>query len=101
MKKRTVRNIRRVARAVRSGFGAPRLSPYGFGQAFGIVSAIALLFYAVMFWLGDFDPSIIISQYPVSFSFEDFTIVMGLVETYVLGYIGGWIFARIYNKFAR
>lgn len=74
------------------------LSPYGFGHALGIVSAIALLFYAVMIWFGSFDSSLITSKYPLSFSFSNWTLLIGLIQTYVLSYIGGWIFAKVYNR---
>jgi hypothetical protein len=98
-----VRRGRKIVKAVRSAF-APRsakLSAYGFGHALGIVSVLALLLYAVMYWFGSYDASIVISQYPLGFSFSDWTIIIGLIETYVLGYIGGWIFAKVYNGASR
>ena len=94
---------RKIARAVRSAFAprSARLSAYGFGHALGIVSILALLLYAIMYWFGNFDASIILNQYPLGFSFDDWTIIIGLIETYVLSYIGGWIFVKIYNKASR
>jgi len=104
MVKRKVRKAaRRAVRAFRS-IGAPRiskLSSYGFGHALGVVSVVVMLLYAVMTWFGDFNSSIITQQYPLVFSFSDWTILLGLVQTYVLSYIGGWIFVKVYNKVAK
>ena len=78
-----------------------KLSPYAFGHALGMLSVVALLFYTVMVWFSDYSGAIIIQQYPLSFSFYNWTIVIGLIETYVLSYIAGWIFAKIYNETMR
>ena len=75
-----------------------KLSPYALGHALGMVSVVALLFYTVMVWFGDYAGAIIIQQYPLSFSFYNWTIIIGLVQTYVLSYIAGWIFSKIYNE---
>jgi len=75
-----------------------KLGPYAFGHALGMVSVVALLFYTVMAWLSDYSGNIIIQQYPLTFSFYDWTIIIGLLQTYVLSYIAGWIFAKIYNE---
>ncbi|MCH7568922.1 MAG: hypothetical protein IIA87_05900 [Nanoarchaeota archaeon] len=98
-----VRKRRRVLRRIVSRAQTPiaKLSPYAFGNAIGIVSAIGLFFYAVMVWFGDFSGAIITSQYPIPFSFNSWTILIGLIETYVFSYIGGWIFVKIYNKTIR
>ena len=97
-----VRRKRRIIRAVRALMPrGTKLSPYAFAHALGLISVIALLFYALMSWLGDYDPSIILQQYPITFSFNSWTILIGLVQTYVLSYIGGWIFVKIYNKSTR
>jgi hypothetical protein len=79
---------------VRAGF----LSPYAFGNSLGFVSVICLFFYAVMTWFGGFSSAIISQQYPIYFSFSDWTLIVGLIEAYVLGYIGGWVLAKIYNR---
>jgi hypothetical protein len=94
---RTSRRSIRLASAPKVG----KLNAYGFGHAFGIVSIIALLFYAVMYWFGGYNSSMIINQYPLGFSFDDWTIIIGVVQTYVLGYIGGWIFVKVYNRSLR
>jgi len=107
---RTKRNTRRVNRTVRprrtnrtvrrlsNSSSKTILSPYALGNALGLVSALLLAFYAVMSWLSSYNPSIIISQYPIPFSFGNLSLIIGLFQTYVMGYIGGWIFAKIYNK---
>jgi len=74
-----------------------RLSPYAFGHALGIVSVLALLLYAVMVWFSNYSGAVIIQQYPIAFSFNSWTLIIGLIETYVLSYIGGWIFVKVYN----
>ena len=75
-----------------------KFGEYALAHSLGIVSAIALLLYAAMSWFGSYDSSIVINQYPVPFSFSDWTIIIGLIQGYVLAYIGGWIFAKLYNK---
>jgi len=93
---------RRVKRTVRaSSNSGMRLSPYAFGHSFGILSVIALLFYAFMSWFAGYDSSFILRQYPLGFSFNDWTILIGIVQTYVMSYIGGWIFVKMYNKVLR
>ena len=77
------------------------LRPYAIGNALGIVSLLCLLFYAVMSWFSNYDASVIIQQYPIGFSFENWSILIGLVQTYVFGYVFGWIFTRIYNRSLR
>jgi len=96
------RKIRRAARVIKALTSSrTKLSAYAFGHAAGIVSIIALLLYAFMTWFGDFNGSIIIQQYPINFSFDNWTVIIGLIETYVLAYIGGWIFVKIYNGVVR
>jgi hypothetical protein len=89
----------RVRRHVSSGEGGKsKLRPYAFGHSVGLISVIALLFYTFMAWFTDYNASIIIQQYPIVFSLNNWTIIIGLIQTYVLSYIGGWIFVKIYNK---
>jgi len=90
-----IRTIRRVTGG--SGHGN-KFSPYAFGHAFGMVSVTAILFYAVMAWFSSYTGTVIIRQYPIAFSFFNWTIIIGLLQTYVLSYIGGWIFAKVYNE---
>ena len=77
------------------------ISPYSLGNALGILSVIALLFYAVMVWFGSYNANFIIQQYPISFKFNTVSLLIGLIQTYVLSYIGGWILAKIYNSSLR
>lgn len=88
-KKRSVRNlISRVS----------KLRAYAFGHAFGLVSVIGLFFYGVMSWFSSYTGDVIIEQFPLSFSFNNWTLIIGLIEAYVLSYIFGWIFVQIYNR---
>jgi hypothetical protein len=91
---------RRVSKPKRTGVvkARPLLRAYAFGHALGLMSVVALLFYTIMVWFSDFNASIIIQQFPIKFSFFDWTIILGLIQTYVLSYIAGWIFVKIYNK---
>jgi predicted lysophospholipase L1 biosynthesis ABC-type transport system permease subunit len=101
VRKRTRKGALSRTRSKTVSLGRSRgLSPYAFGNAFGVVSVIALLFYSVMVWFASFDVTVIISKYPLGFSFDDWTILIGLAQTYAMSYVGGWIFARIYNKTA-
>ena len=87
-------------RIVRSS-GLSYISPYALGNALGILSVIALLFYAVMVWFGSYNANFIIQQYPIPFKFSTISLLLGLIQTYVLSYIGGWILAKIYNSSLR
>ena len=78
-----------------------RLGAYAFAHSLGLICVIALLFYAVTTWFGSYDSSVILDQYPISFSFYDWTIIIGLIEGYVFGYVFGWIFAKMYNRVLR
>ncbi len=74
--------------------------PYAFGNALGLVSIVTLVVYAVLVWFGGYDAAAIVAKYPISFEFDDWTFIFGIVQTYVIGYIMGWIFAKIYNRFS-
>ena len=92
------RNVVRTVNSVRAvAFGGGRLSAFALGHALGIVSIVALILYAVLSWFSGFNSAIIIGQYPIGFSFNDWTIIIGVIEAYVIGYIGGWILAKVYN----
>ena len=78
-----------------------KLGPYAAGHALGMVSVVAILFYTVMVWFSDYNASVIIQQYPLRFSFYDWTLIIGFLQTYVLSYVAGWIFAKIYNETIR
>ena len=94
--KRASKSVRGVSLTSRN-----KLSPYAFGNALGIISVIGLLLYAIMSWFSDYTGTVILEQYPLPFSFNDWTIIIGFIETYVLSYIGGWIFVLVYNKTLR
>lgn len=73
------------------------LRPYALGHAAGMMSIIVLIFYGLFVWFSDYDPSFIIEQYPIAFSFLDWTFLFGLLQSYVLFYVLSWVFARFYN----
>lgn len=77
-----------------------KLNPYAFANALGLVSIIGMVVYGALVWFGGYDASVIVAQYPVSFAFDDWTFLFGIVQTYVISYVMGWIFARIYNRFS-
>ncbi len=95
VKRRTIRRVKRIANMFSS---TSKLNSFALGNSLGIVSAIMIAFYAVMVWFGGFNGNIIIQQYPLGFSFNDWTLLIGLIETYAMGYILGWILAKVYNK---
>jgi uncharacterized membrane protein (DUF485 family) len=74
------------------------LRPYALGHAAGMMSILVLVFYGLFIWFSSYDPSFIIEQYPISFSFTDWTFLFGLLQSYVLFYVLSWVFARFYNS---
>lgn len=74
------------------------INSFAFGNAIGIVSLLALVLSAIMVWFSAWSGSVIIEKYPIPFSFNNWSIILGFIEAYVLGYIGGWIVAKLYNS---
>jgi uncharacterized membrane protein (DUF485 family) len=74
------------------------LRPYALGHALGMMSIIVLVFYGLFVWFSNYESAFIIAKYPISFSFYDWTLIFGLVQSYVLFYVLGWVFARLYNS---
>ncbi len=74
------------------------LKPYALGRTAGMMSIMVLAFYGLFVWFSDYDPSFILEQYPISFSFADWTILFGFLQSYVLFYVMGWVFAKFYNS---
>ncbi len=82
----------------KSYFKQGDLKPYALGRAAGMSSIVILLFYGLFVWFSDYDPAFILEQYPISFSFTDWTFLFGILQNYVLFYVFGWIFAKFYNS---
>lgn len=74
------------------------LKPYALGHALGMMAMVVLVFYGLFVWFSDFDTAFIIAKYPIGFSFYDWTILIGLVQSYVMFYVMAWAFARFYNS---
>ncbi len=74
------------------------LDAYAFGHALGILGVIMVLFYAVLAWFGGYSGYAFIEKFPIGFLFDDWTLFVGLVQAYVMGYVLGWIFVRVYNR---
>ena len=72
--------------------------PYALGHAAGMMSMIVLVFYGLFVWFSNYDSSFIIAQYPIAFSFFDWTFLFGLLQSYVLFYVLSWVFAKFYNS---
>ncbi len=72
--------------------------PYALGHAAGMMSMIILVFYGLFIWFSNYDPSFIMEQYPISFSFFDWTFFFGLLQSYVFFYVISWVFAKFYNS---
>lgn len=71
--------------------------PYAMGHATGMMSMIVLVFYGLFVWFSNYESTFIVAKYPISFSFLDWTFLFGLVQSYVMFYVLGWMFARFYN----
>ena len=71
--------------------------PYALGHAMGMMAMIVLVFYGLFVWFSDFDSAYIIAKYPIAFSFFDWTMLFGLLQSYVMFYVLGWVFAKMYN----
>ena len=82
----------------RSELRAGDLKPYAFGHAFGMLSMLSIVFYGLFVWFSDYDATFIVAQYPIAFSFYDWTFLFGLVQSYVLFYVVGWVFVKFYNS---
>ncbi|MBS3081929.1 hypothetical protein J4416_03270 [Candidatus Pacearchaeota archaeon] len=93
MKKRVRHTTRRV-----SEMRAGDLKPYASGHALGMMSMIILVFYGLFVWFSNYDPSFIIAKYPIAFSFYDWTFLFGLIQSYVMFYVLGWVFSKLYNS---
>ena len=78
------------------GFG--QIRPYALGHALGIMSMVILVFYGLFVWFSNYDSLFIIAKYPIAFSFYDWTMLFGLIQSYVMFYVVGWIFAKFYNS---
>ena len=88
-----------LRRGVRSSVEkGSRLKVHALAHALGILSLICIIFYALFVWFGGYDGIYVARQYPITFDFNDWTFIFGLVQSYVLGYVAGWIFAKIYNR---
>jgi uncharacterized membrane protein (DUF485 family) len=88
---------KRVSRS--SNVGSSReLNVHSVAHALGILNLIVIVFYAVFVWFAGYEGLYVARQFPITFNFNDWTFIFGIVQAYVLGYVAGWIFARIYNK---
>ncbi|MEK6847373.1 MAG: hypothetical protein AABY16_04375 [Nanoarchaeota archaeon] len=74
------------------------LRPYAMGHALGMMFLLTMVFYGLFVWFGDYDATFIVAQYPIAFEFNDWTFLFGLVQSYVLAYVFGWVFAKFYNS---
>jgi hypothetical protein len=74
------------------------LRPYAAGHAMGMLSMIVLVFYGIFVWFSNYESAFIVAKYPIAFSFFDWTMLFGLVQSYVMFYVLGWTFARLYNS---
>ena len=81
-----------------SGRDFGQLRPYALGHALGMLSMLMVVFYGLFVWFGDYDPTFIVAQYPIAFAFGDWTFLFGLVQSYVLAYVLGWVFVKFYNS---
>lgn len=93
MKKMVRRVFRPTAQMNFSG-----LKPYALGHALGMMLLFTIVFYGLFVWFGDYDATFIIARYPIAFDFSDWTFIFGMMQSYVLAYVFGWVFAKFYNS---
>lgn len=74
------------------------LKVHAFAHAAGLLSLISIVFYALFIWFGSSDGSDLAANFPITFGFNDWTFLFGLIQAYVVWYIAAWIFAKIYNN---
>jgi len=74
------------------------LKPYALGHALGMLSMIVLVFYGLFVWFSNYQSAFIIAKYPIAFSFFDWTMLFGLLQSYVMFYVLGWVLAKLYNS---
>lgn len=74
------------------------LRVHAMAHSLGMISLIITIFYALFVWFGGYEGIYVARQYPITFDFNDWTFLYGVLQSYVLGYLVGWIFARIYNQ---
>ena len=52
-----------------------------------------------MSWVNSYyNADVIAEQFPISFSVYNWTLIVGLIEVYVFGYIAGFVLATLYNR---
>ncbi len=78
--------------------GVKSLSPSNFANATGMLALIAIVFYALFVWFGGYDGTTVSSSFPIGFDFDNLSFLFGLVQAYVIWYVAGWIFTKIYNS---
>ena len=92
--------MKKVIKRIASNVNTMKLGdfkPYAMGHATGMMSMIVLVFYGLFVWFSNYESTFIVAKYPISFSFLDWTFLFGLVQSYVMFYVLGWMFARFYN----
>lgn len=91
--KKVMKKIVENSSAIKSG----DLRPYALGHALGMMSMMVLVFYGLFVWFSNYDSLFIVAKYPIGFSFYDWTMLFGLLQSYVMFYVLGWVFAKFYN----
>lgn len=73
-----------------------------FGLSAAILSGICMLALSLLGLAGLYTGAVeMMQQWHMWYSLTPLGVVLGIVEVGVLSYIGGWLFATIYNKFAK
>jgi|TARA_Y100000310_G_scaffold343370_1_gene450665 hypothetical protein len=75
-----------------------KLRAHAFAHALGILALISLIFYALFVWFGGYNGLEVASSFPIGFDFDNLSFLFGLVQAYVIWYVGGWIFVKVYNR---
>ena len=96
MKKRKI--VSKSVRNVVSAMKGERLNARSFAHAAGMLALIAIVFYALFVWFGGYSGVEVASSFPIGFDFDNLSFLFGLIQAYVIWYVAGWIFVRIYNS---
>lgn len=87
---------KRGVRVKHSYYSALKVS--ALANTVGLVSALILVISAFFSWFSDYNADLLAVQYPIPFSVYDWTLIIGILQVYVISYLAGWVFARIYNS---
>ncbi len=77
-----------------------KLSEKAMAYSFAVVSAAGMLLLGIIGNIGIYTGAVkMMEQWHMFFSLSLEGIITGMIEAAVISFIGGWLFAWVYNKF--